>query len=113
MMANKELFRIHSDITVLRILKLIIIQIPLIKGFNNAYTANKYKKEKKNIFSMMKRYINDVKNILIFSISPSRLFFITKVCLYIKKNINKKKYFLYYFKKFIYNEIYKSESNNI
>ena len=113
MTANKELFKIHSDITVLRILKLIIVQIPIIKGFSNAYTANKYKKEKKNIFSLLKRYINDIKNIIIFSISPSRLFFITKVCLYIKKNINKKKYFLYYLKKFIYNEIYKSEASNI
>lgn len=111
MSLEKEIFKIHSEISIIKILKLILIQIPKIKGFSNAYKINKFKKSSK-FGNNIKIFLNNLKNILIFSISPSRLFFIVDTCLYIKSNI-KEKYFWYYLKKYIYGQLYRNEMYNI
>ena len=93
---EKEIFKIHCDISTTKILKLLLYQLPKIKGFTNAYNISKHKGKKKNLILNLKIYLNNIKNIVIFSISPSRLFFITNLCLYVLKNIKKDKYFMYY-----------------
>lgn len=109
-MLEQEIFKIHCDINIFRILKLLLFQLPKIKGFNNAYNISKFKGKEKNIISNCKIFLNNLKNIVIFSISPSRLVFITNLCIYILKNKKKDNYFSYYLKKYVYNEIYRNDS---
>jgi hypothetical protein len=73
---------------------MLLIQIPQIRGFYNAYTIHKNinNPKKIKINEMILINLNNLKNILIMSISPLRLYFIIQLSLYTYNNVNKKFY---------------------
>jgi hypothetical protein len=91
---NKKKYEIHSYVSIIRILKMLLIQIPQIRGFYNAYTIHKNinNPKKIKIIDTILVNLNNIKNILIISISPLRLYFIIELSLYTYKNLNKKFY---------------------
>jgi len=106
---KEECFRIHSDIKIWKILKMLLYQIPQIKGYYNAYTVNNKKKEKK-IKDMIFFSLNNYKNIIVFSISPLRLHFILELTLFVYRNL-KRNFFIYEFRKYMYYQIYIYNAN--
>lgn len=111
---NKKKYEIHSYVSIIRILKMLLIQIPQIRGFYNAYTIHKNinNPKKIKIIDTILVNLNNIKNILIISISPLRLYFIIELSLYTYKNLNKKFYW-YEFKKYTYGLIYANNNNII
>jgi hypothetical protein len=111
---NKKKYEIHSYVTVIRILKILLIQIPQIRGFYNAYTLHKNinnpKKIKINEIVLVN--LNNIKNILIMSISPLRLYFIIQLSLHTYRNVNERFYW-YEFKKYTYGLIYGNNNDII
>lgn len=102
---DQKFYKIHSQITIYKIIKMLFIQIPKIKGFNNAYTISNRKQIKNKKKEIIVNILHNYKNIIVFSISPLRLHFIIELTLFSHRNI-KQKFYLYELRKYIYNQIY-------
>lgn len=102
---DKDFFIIHSHITWARLFKLILIQIPRIRGYHNAYSIIKNANNPKKIKYIIAHALNNLKNILILSISPLRLYSLIDLTLYSYRNIENE-FYVYNIKKYIYYQFY-------